>query len=53
MFSYTGAFAIHALCAGAKEVFCVDISQQALNQLKKNADLNEFEGKLNTYCGDY
>lgn len=41
-FSHTGGFALHASKYGAKEVYAIDISQKAVNDIKKNADLNGF-----------
>lgn len=39
-FSYIGAFALNAAAAGAKEVTAVDISEAAVQLIKKNAALN-------------
>lgn len=46
-FSYLGAFGIHAAYYGAKEVLCMDISADAMTQLKENAKLNNLEHKIN------
>ncbi len=40
LFSYTGAFSVHALLAGAKDVFLVDESETALGIARKNMKLN-------------
>lgn len=42
-FCHTGGFALHAAKYGAKTVEAVDISQQALDFVQKNAALNGFE----------
>ena len=39
-FSYSGAFALNAAAAGAKEVTAVDISEAAVQLIEKNAALN-------------
>lgn len=40
VFSYAGGFSVHALAGGAKEVWSLDISAQALEMAKQNALLN-------------
>lgn len=40
VFSYTGGFSIYAASGGAKDVTCLDISQQALDAAKRNFRLN-------------
>jgi len=52
VFSYAGGFSVHALVNGAKEVASVDISAQALELAKANAQLNQFSGKHKTIAGD-
>ncbi|MDR3645074.1 MAG: class I SAM-dependent rRNA methyltransferase, partial [Clostridia bacterium] len=42
-FCHTGGFALHAARYGAKEVEAVDISQDALELVRRNATLNGFE----------
>ena len=42
-FTYTGTFEIHAAHYGAKSVFGIDISEQAVAQANKNAALNGVE----------
>ncbi len=44
VFSYAGGFSVHALAGGAKEVTSLDISAQALEMAKKNANLNNHKG---------
>ncbi len=39
-FCHTGAFAVHALAYGAAHVTAVDISQEAIDQARRNLDLN-------------
>jgi 23S rRNA (cytosine1962-C5)-methyltransferase len=39
-FTYTGTFEIHAAHYGAKSVLGIDISENAIEQARKNADLN-------------
>lgn len=46
VFTYTGTFEIHAAHYGAKSVFGIDISDNAVAQANKNAALN----KLNSIC---
>lgn len=41
-FTHTGAFALNAAAAGAKLVNAVDISAEAVEMTKKNAELNGF-----------
>jgi 23S rRNA (cytosine1962-C5)-methyltransferase len=43
LFSYVGAWGLEAARAGAREVFCVDASEQALDWLDGSAALNGFQ----------
>lgn len=43
-FTHTGAFALNSYSAGAKAVTAVDISGEAIEKAKKNAELNGFSG---------
>jgi 23S rRNA (cytosine1962-C5)-methyltransferase len=52
MFSYTGGFACAALAGGASEVINADSSAPALEQCRKNLELNDFAGKTQEICGD-
>jgi 23S rRNA (cytosine1962-C5)-methyltransferase len=52
VFSYVGGWGIQAAVAGASEVLCVDSSQAALEQLEKNAMLNQVVGTVSTQQGD-
>ena len=45
-FTHTGAFALNASAAGAKQVTAVDISADALKMTKRNAELNGLELEL-------
>ena len=53
MFSYTGAFAVNALDAGAEYVINCDSSRPALEQAGRNLALNGFDSsKYENICGD-
>ena len=52
VFSYTGGFSTHALAGGATEVTSLDISSQALELAKHNANLNPHAGVHETIAGD-
>ena len=53
MFSYTGAFAVNALWAGAEYVINCDSSRPALEQAERNLALNGFEAsRFENICGD-
>lgn len=45
-FTHTGAFALNAAAAGAKLVNAVDISEDAIDMARKNADLNGLTGSM-------
>lgn len=49
-FSYIGGFALNAAAAGAKEVTAVDISESAVELIKRNAGLNGMQ--VNTVCAN-
>ena len=49
-FSYIGGFALNAVAAGAKEVTAVDISESAVELIKRNAELNDMQ--VNTVCAN-
>ena len=49
-FSYIGGFALNAAMAGAKEVTAVDISENAVELIRRNAELNGLE--VNTVCAN-
>ena len=50
--SYTGGFGIQAALGGAGEVVCVDSSAKALEQVRKNAELNHTQSVVDTLQGD-
>ena len=52
IFSYAGGFSVHALSGGAKEVYSLDISAQALETARQNALLNLPNPALNTIAKD-
>lgn len=46
--SHTGGFAIHAALYGADSVEAVDVSAEALDMLRQNAELNGVSGRITT-----
>jgi 23S rRNA (cytosine1962-C5)-methyltransferase len=51
-FSYTGAWGIHALLAGAASVTAVDASAKALEDARQNAQANSVEDRWTSIEGD-
>jgi len=49
-FSYIGGFALNAAAAGAREVTAVDISENAVELIKRNAELNGMQ--IDTVCAN-
>ena len=49
-FSYIGGFALNAAAAGAKEVTAVDISENAVELIRRNAELNGMQ--VETVCAN-
>ena len=49
-FSYIGGFALNAVAGGAKEVTAVDISESAVELIRRNAELNGMQ--VNTVCAN-
>ena len=45
-FTHTGAFALNCASAGAEHVTAVDISAQAIEQTKKNAEMNSLTDRM-------
>lgn len=45
-FTHTGSFALNAAYAGAKHVTAVDISETAISQARKNAELNGLSDRI-------
>lgn len=52
VFSYIGAFGIQMANAGANEVWSIDISAKALDELEINAKLNDVSDKITCIEGD-
>lgn len=52
VFSYLGGWGIQAAVSGAETVSCLDSSEKAINQIKRNAELNGVSNKVITYCQD-
>ena len=50
--SHTGGFAIHAALYGATSVEAVDVSESALEMLRRNAALNGVEEKITTVAAN-
>ncbi len=50
-FSHIGGFGLHAAYHQAKSVTCLDISEHAVNQIKKNAKLNHLD-QVEAYKAD-
>lgn len=50
-FSHTGGFSLHASKYNAKTIDAVDISQKAVDDINKNAELNNFKN-INAICYD-
>ena len=51
-FTHTGSFALNAGIAGAKSVLGVDASETAVNQARRNAELNGLDGTVKFLCED-
>lgn len=51
-FSHIGAFGLNAFTSGAKEVTCVDISEEAAAAIGVNALLNKAGSTIRTVCAD-
>lgn len=51
-FTHTGGFALHAAHYGASEVTAVDISEHAIEYVKKNAELNGLQDKIKGVVGN-
>lgn len=52
VFSYIGAFGLQMANAGASDVWCIDISGKALDELEQNAALNKVNEKVTCVEGD-
>lgn len=51
-FTHTGTFALNAAAAGALEVTAVDISETAISQARRNAELNGLSERMHFQCRD-
>lgn len=51
-FTHTGGFALHAAYYGAKEVTAVDISEHAIEYVKRNAEVNGLQDKIKGVVGN-
>ena len=51
-FSYVGAWGIEAALAGAREVMCVDSSEAALEEVRRNAAANGVQDRVAAVRGD-
>lgn len=51
-FTHTGGFALHAAYYGASEVTAVDISEHAIEYVKKNAEINGLQHKIKGVVGN-
>ena len=51
-FTHTGSFALNAAAAGAAHVTAVDISQEAVNMARKNAERNGLDDRMDFVCTD-
>ncbi|MBR6430293.1 MAG: class I SAM-dependent rRNA methyltransferase [Oscillospiraceae bacterium] len=51
-FTHTGAFALNAAAAGAERVCAVDVSADAVEQVRKNAALNGLEDRMDFLRAD-
>lgn len=51
-FTHTGAFALNAAKGGAERVVALDISEKAIEDAKKNAELNGLSNKIDFVCTD-
>ncbi|MGB5395936.1 MAG: class I SAM-dependent rRNA methyltransferase [Gammaproteobacteria bacterium] len=52
VFSYAGGWGLHAANYGAREVVCVDASEDAVNRITANAQLNNFADRVSALQGD-
>jgi 23S rRNA (cytosine1962-C5)-methyltransferase len=52
LFSYAGGWSIPAAMAGARQVVCVDSSEQALNNAQRSAALNQVDDKMDFVRSD-
>ena len=51
-FSHTGSFGLNAAAGGAREVVCVESSEEAVAQIRQNCALNHVRETLSVRCAD-
>ena len=51
-FTHTGSFGLNAAAAGAERVTCVDISAQAVDMARANAERNGLADRMDFLCED-
>ena len=51
-FTHTGSFGLNAAMGGAKHVTCVDVSQNAVDMARHNAEINGLDDRMDFVCGD-
>jgi len=51
-FTHTGSFALNALRAGAARACAVDVSQEAVDMARRNAERNALAEKMDFLCAD-
>lgn len=51
-FTHTGSFTLHAVQFGAREVTAVDISEHAIDYVRKNVELNGFQDRVKYKVGN-
>ena len=52
VFSYAGGWGMHAANYGAREVLCVDASEDAVTRIRSNAQLNNMADRVSAMQGD-
>ncbi len=51
-FTHTGSFALNAASGGAKHVCAVDVSQEAVDMARSNAQLNGLQDRMDFVCAN-
>ena len=51
-FTHTGAFGLNAVKGGAREVISVDISEEAVDMVNRNIELNDASSRMSAKCAD-
>lgn len=52
LFAYTGAFSVHAACAGARRVTSVDVSKKALGRARENLRASGVDPDMHRWFAD-